>query len=971
MKEQISRQIENINDSLAWIKKYRPDDYSVKFVSLVEQRRKLNILLRAAKDNPAIAAFGKSQVGKSYLMSCILQKRESSGCMTSFKVRANGQEYDFIKEINPIGDGKEATGVVTRFTSFKRNTEKYDEKYPVMLRCLSLSDIIVILCDSYFNDLYNYTISSESAIKEEIEKIVSKYSNKPDVLDPVIKADDILEIKNYIKKHVNNAQVLSNSSYFSELSLVIEKIPVTDYVNVFQILWDKDSHITGMFQKLLNILGRVNFSEYLYLPIEAVLHEGVKENTVMSVDCLKLLLDPDNKCCTDVYAKKGNTISKLGSFTKSEVCAITSEAIFKISNDFITSINRYNLEGISSSVQGQINKNAIEMSILKDNDLLDFPGARSRQKNEREKLGEATVILECFLRGKVAYLFNKYNDSLLINVLLYCHHDSDNDVADLWQLLNKWVTTYVGNSANSRRATIEKSGLSPLFYIATMFNKDMQTRGNETEDNKNAISARWKARFERVLYDSCLKRDIVDWVKNWSAEGEPFNNSYLLRDFKYSGPTASRLFDGFIETGEEKNMMIPQGYYNDLRETFIMNNSVCELFDKPEVAWDLAATINNDGSLYIIENLAKVAERMNDAREKLFEDTYRSATKKIKEEIKDYHISTDAGEILAANIRKARSVFRELSFTCNEDNLYFGHLLNALQMTESQVYKIIHEEIMQNPKILNPVNNFKNYEIIRKDCEHNGHSLAACKSIEECWQAVILTYSFGDKEDAEAYLLGRGVKPDTLFDPEKFRKLKNSNIIADYIFDAWCRKIKSVEFMNRYTGDHTFNSSVMAGFIDNTIELAKNIRLSDTMAEFISPVVDIINVNNVNQNFLADVLSGFINDFIMDFGFSTYDEEKLSSIRKIGESQRLPIFNFISKQTPAAYDEAQLTNLFNEMSDNPRTLIPSFEEHYYKWIEYMYISYISYLEIPDYNPEANNAIGAILSKLQEITKVSA
>ena len=67
MEQNINNLIDNINDSLAWIKKYKPSDYEQKFFSLIEERRKLGIIKTACKDNPAIAAYGVSQVGKSYL----------------------------------------------------------------------------------------------------------------------------------------------------------------------------------------------------------------------------------------------------------------------------------------------------------------------------------------------------------------------------------------------------------------------------------------------------------------------------------------------------------------------------------------------------------------------------------------------------------------------------------------------------------------------------------------------------------------------------------------------------------------------------------------------------------------------------------------------------------------------------------------------------------------------------------------
>ena len=81
MRQIIKSQIQNINDALEWVKKNRPNDYAQKFLQLVEYRKVLKQIAAAEEDNPGIAAFGKSQVGKSYLISCLLQDNDGNPYM--------------------------------------------------------------------------------------------------------------------------------------------------------------------------------------------------------------------------------------------------------------------------------------------------------------------------------------------------------------------------------------------------------------------------------------------------------------------------------------------------------------------------------------------------------------------------------------------------------------------------------------------------------------------------------------------------------------------------------------------------------------------------------------------------------------------------------------------------------------------------------------------------------------------------
>ena len=140
----IQQQIENIRQALEWIKVNEPQDYDRQFLNFVEERRKLRKVMQAQSFNPAAAAYGESQKGKSYLMSNLLQKDGAP-----FMLNYGDKAYDFIYEINPIGNGAEATGVVTRFTSFQRNGELFSEEHPVAMRTLTVADIIMILSDGY------------------------------------------------------------------------------------------------------------------------------------------------------------------------------------------------------------------------------------------------------------------------------------------------------------------------------------------------------------------------------------------------------------------------------------------------------------------------------------------------------------------------------------------------------------------------------------------------------------------------------------------------------------------------------------------------------------------------------------------------------------------------------------------------------------------------------------------------------
>lgn len=959
MKQKIEAQIENINNSLEWIKNNKPADYERRFLQLVEERRKLSILANAESNNPGVAAFGQSQVGKSYLMNCILQNSNSS-----FLVEAENKMYDFVDEINPIGEGAEATGVITRFSSYKRNSALYNKKYPIRMKVLSIADMICVIADTYFNEFDDYTTLGENEVTTLLEEWVNKYSAMPEQSNVHIFPDDLLNIKCYFKKHINNAQVYSTkTSFFDTLALMINRIPQSDYAEIFSRLWNNEEAYNKLFNHSLEILRRLNFLDYIYLPITAVLHGGTKEDTIMSVSCLKLLtMDAEVRYKTNAYSLREETAISLGEFTKSELCTVCSEVVIKINQEYLTTMGQYDKSGMHDYARSVLSDDMIKMEVLANTDLLDFPGARARgnmrlMQVQGNNSKSHENLMYSLLRGKIAYLFNKYNEEKIINILLLCHHHKNVEAPQMWQLIDEWVKEYVGDTPEKRNEYIQKVGVSPLFHIGTMYNLNLQEPDNGINGKTdNAIKSRWIGRFKEKLIGECFKN--ADWVTNWIGKDKPFQNCFMLRDFKFS----KTVYNGWSDSKKETSLVIEEEYFERMRKLFLECNEEYRLFENAELTWDVSSTRNNDGALYILEKLSKASNNIGEARESLIKNMYSSCCKNVYSIMKEYYVSTNADELLNGNIRKAKAIFREMDFTCNNDNYYFGHLIQALQITESDSYRAIHK-IIQSPEINGMVNDFKDYEIIRNSCEKAGHSIENCTTESEKMNCVIETYGFLSPEEAEDYFRKKGIDKQKLFSGLYKRKL-NSCIIADSVYTKWCTAIKSVDFFNEFSQEDGFDATIMNNLVDELILTAEALGVRDIMAASIAEYVDIIDVHAANESLIADMLADTINDFVNDFGFSLLSEEDKLKAKGLCEKRNLPAFKYIEKELPAEMDEVALTNLFNEMSANPKALLPSFEDNYNKWLEYMFISFVAHLDIPDFDHEANVALESLLEKIK-------
>lgn len=974
MIQKINTQISAINDSLAWIKKNKPEHYEQRFMQLVEERRKLRKLAQAESQNPAIAAFGESQKGKSYLMGNLLQK---NGVPFMLKIDNGQDEVNFVQNVNPIGNNKEATGVVTRFTTFRGREEHYDANLPVIVKLLSPSSIATILCAGYYKNIMDWKAYSDQEYDTFAHDILNKYKDMPETGQTVFVEDDVLEIKHYLSKFVHSELqgLISRSCFFENLAMVIRRIPVSDWTSVLKYLWHDNNIVTEMFRRMINVLQKLNFASEVYTNIETVRHYGDNTNTIMSVDCLNGL---DN-ASWDKYAEvsirdaqKG--MVKISDIPKCELAAVCAETVYKVERDYVEDMMDYkfysgNQPGdLPQETLRKLNNTSIKKELLNDSDLLDFPGARNNLKLQEQFLDKkddngASNAVQMLLRGKVTYLFNDYSESRIINILLFCHDAAQVAVSEMYIMVNDWVEKYVGRTAEERSQMIRMcGGVPPLFNICTKLNMDMVEDEHEEQNNDSALNQRWSGRLNKVLYTQAIRANDVDWFKNWDGPGRYFKNSYLLRDFKYSSCTGNgnNLYDGYRDTDEnpmEERLNLTPEFYERLRNTFLTNPDVKIFFEDPTMAWDLSATRNNDGALYIIDKLTLVAKNMHIARDTQFAQQVDETRAKLLSLLSEYHISDDLDEILQENIRKANSIIREMDFTCNDDNYFFGHLMQALQITETRCLQMVHHMI-QSGELGEKNNNFGDYEIILRRCQ----DFRGCQTQDDCWQRLINMYGLHNREDAEKYLNMRAVEPKKLFS-KTFKKKLNSVVLADCVYDMWQNTIKSADFMNKLLSNQRFDNVVMSTLLEDIILTSDHMKLNERMSESIAEYVNVINVFTINESLVADILSSNINKFVIDLGYQLLTAADQDNARKVAKEYHLPIFDYIDKEHKSHFEEQELTSLFDDLTDNPKSMTVSFEDNYYTWLEYMYVSFIAHLEVPEYDKEANRQIAEIINKL--------
>ena len=923
MIQDINRHIALINESIAWAKEYGKDSFP--YDVLKKYRRELKTIKSALEENCSTAAYGESQVGKSYLMSSLLSSPDSP-----FEITNAGKSYSFIDQINPSGGNNtkvESTGVVTRFALGCGDNPMKDF---VKVRNLSVVDIILLIVDSYNNDI---KIDSKKAltpedINKKLESLNGLWASKV-IQQNWLEEDDIYNIVEYIEDVISSPNI-PRSRFRDVIAPNIQFVTYDKWVEVFGLLWDNNTELNHLFSTLINEYKKLNFETEIYLPFDSVLRE---KGTLLKIDWLDTVcgvqIDTGNDVIyTDVYDQNHNIIAH--DFHKGLLSALIAELTFELSPNLVQ-----------------------DREFLHYLDLLDFPGARSREKYREKDIH--TVLPQILRRGKVAYLFNKYSRSMRISSVLFCHHNDQKTEPTIGDSINEWIEKSIGESPSERASYIKNTnGTSPLFFIATKFNIDLERTKNDNATNKDRLSKHWD-RFDTVIPEIIKPNK---WLDEWVAPGgiyqsSAFQNIYPLRDFYWSAK--NRVFDGYRDgISQETNVHVHEdypNYFDDLKASFLQNEFVKKHFAKPEQTWNDVATINNDGSKAIIRDLNAIAQFLDNARKQKYLDDLT----KIKQEMYNtllVYFEPEDKEAKNQKVKKIASDIRtSLILNVGAKPEIFGKIIDALMVPVGDLRDIAYDIIIchtDTPKDFSIVN------FIRKqaDIDPNDNRQENIQKLCEFFGC--------EEEQLDNSLKEQGCSISEVVTSTTETLTTVADVVTKHIIDYWNafinNRVKLLEPILPHAAEVVFMLSA----------LLKKMGVRRILSERIDRYSRLFSVNE-QPNAIADYAALTLNNFVSSVGRSFISDEDTTGIKEKAEKCRIKVdlsssaWNVVRKpqpllQTLSAFDAA---SKIDEIDRSTLMKLPLWD-NFQRWENLVTIGLLYASDISSVDPIANAKIKEII-----------
>lgn len=923
-----------LSEAMQWISHVPASEQHIYHERLVNARRNYNKIRFAVEERPSVAAFGESQMGKSYLVSALLSQPDVPFCVTN-----GGETYNFINDINPSSPNStiEATGVITRFS-----TKPRPEVPQGFLRAqlLSVPDLVLVLCEAYFNQIdYSHESIMEAADVDE------RLSNVPltdsDVNDSMINEDGLLDIEEYLRTSPiqKKCSHLLNSTFFKFLLANIRRIPRAKMVELIKLAWYNNPEVSKLFDDILDTYQQLNFCSEVYVEFKSVLK---KHGTLLDVARLDEICGAPEVQGSEFepMAKVQLPGGKMISLPKSYLSALIAEINFSLHSE-----------------------SAKKRDFLNYLDILDFPGARRPEQIKESKLAEGKNLSTVLRRGKVSYLFNKYSIARRITALLFCHNNNQSAESTMGALLTHWVSTNIGPDPAKRGAYVQSLGVSPLFIIGTWFNKDLDYQDEKPGDD-DRLNERWQRRFSTVLEKEVLKSlgDDSHWFNKWSQQSPVFSNIFMLRDFKYS----TSIFSGWDPDHHtmEQSVIKPEKFPDfllKLKQSFVSNDFVKAHFLNPEAMWQGAATVGHDGTEAIISTLDKLAPNVAEAREKKFIGDFRAQDTDLKKTLSLYYHPDGADAQIRLANRQAAVACLTLDMKLGQDPYFFGRLMTELMISEEQIYELVFTQI-QGAKLRPPMSNEESSIFMSAGLESTASRDANVDRLCTYLSAI-------DEQECREILADMGIDIEKLLSQSQMQNSVQDDLVAK-VEDYWHNQFLADKCVTKFKEDYPPINSI----VSKLWALYKLLNMHKLIAQEVGQYMSRL-TPDASVGIIADVLAMRFNEFVDCFGFNFIPDDDKANIAEQNQrfalglkENELSIENAVEGAQLLADLPQKEETLTRQGYNSPagRALLlryPQFRVRW-QWEQRLRLGFALATKMPDYDPKANAEMGKILDSIK-------
>jgi len=636
-------------DARAWVQEVAAVAPSVanQAHSLVTATRRAANLGRklsgAAGRRPCVGVFGPSQAGKSYLVSA-LARRPGGSLICDF----SGDQKDFLREINPPGD-RESTGLVTRFTTSRPGG---DPAFPVELRLLSETDLVKVLANAYLSDFDANNLKITPPNEAALRAVIAAAEQEVAAAATAAHLDEIVlfDVGEYFERYFSaRIDTLRQTGYWDALIRLAGRLPLAGRARLYAPLWGGIADLTALFLQLAGGLEKLGHAAEARAAIDALVPRDDSIIDVATLSRLSAAEDTTDAIAVQPVPAAGAPVK----LPRALLAAIVAELRIAITDT--------------------------PWPFLAGTDLLDFPGARAREKMiemESDPDKRARQTRDMLLRGKIAYLFQRFTEERELTAMLLCMPGNPAEVKDLAAMVQGWIGLTHGETPAARAAV-----RNALFLVLTKFDLEFIEKGGETSEAR-------RGKWDRRLHSSFLELyGQSGWPDDW--DGKPFDNSLFLRnpgmkqEHIMAYASVERRPDGSEQLVEQGPLAAKAELIDEYRRAFLASEPCGRHFRDRDAVWAAAFAPNDGGISYLVQRLTATLDESLKAHQ--IGERLSDQARTLGDMLRRFHHADDDAARQAKE--KAMAALRLELYRMVAPQQYrpFGRLMTALALEDREV----------------------------------------------------------------------------------------------------------------------------------------------------------------------------------------------------------------------------------------------------------------------------------------------
>jgi hypothetical protein len=392
-----------------------------------------------------------------------------------------------------------------------------------------------------------------------------------------------------------------------------------------------------------------------------------------------------------------------------------------------------------------------------------------------------------------------------------------------------------------------------------------------------------------------------------------------------------------------------QDYMERLNRSFLGFPYVKDHFENPEEMWNETSMPGKDGSELIIRNLEPSANNLTKTRNfvAMLVDFQRICMDLLKT-----HYQTDDTHLQRRQAaEQGVLISTQLLRLFSNNSSLFGDFLTKLYVSNTRVFNYIHENYLPAAKNHTP----SKEEVILRT-----YSLDLNGTLLDNKQILMERLYLNSMDEVDQWL--------KLNDIDLAKVLQNVHITAasklvDGVIEIWKEGLNPANFREFQVKGLEANAIQLIG--DNLVRTFELFEVRKELIRIFEKKTRLMRVSNDTDEYLASIISSYINDFVSNFGFNFMSDERKAQVLDLASD-----FNINTKLVMEKVrhpDERDIQSVFDE-DDSSNSLAVTYPvvEHYQVFMSKICLILLSNCGFRDFNVAENDRLKELFTKIQEL-----